>query len=64
MTLKEAIDSGLPFKMKHHEWWFDSKSYPKYLDEGKHRNCYSDKWETGSITELEEQTEKMKNYLE
>lgn len=38
-TLKEAIESGKPFRHSSHEWWTDPSRVPNYL-----KKAVSDEW--------------------
>ena len=63
MTLKEAIETKLPFKAKFHFWWFNPNNYPSYLDLNKEKDWHGDTWEVGTFVQLEEQEEKMKKFM-
>ena len=63
MTLKQAMETKLPFKAKSHFWWFNPNSYPDYLDQYKDQDWKGDTWEVGSFAELEEQEKKMEKFI-
>lgn len=63
MTLKEAMETKLPFKAKHHFWWFNPNNYPDYLNNYKDKDFHKNTWEVGSFSELEEQEKKMEKFI-